>query len=121
MTATLLLAGVLLSQSALLTQSPLDGITKGDAAYEAMAGGRTDDAITQLRVGTGDDPAKLINLGTAYARKGMRGEAMACFEAAMKSDDRVTLQLADGRWIDSRVAARMAAARLDRIGTLAAR
>jgi hypothetical protein len=119
MTATLLLAGVLFAQAAPFTIEPYTGaVDSTDVAYEAMSQGRTDQAIAQLRGQT--DPAALINLGTAYARKGMRGEALASFTAAMAAD-RYELQLADGSWIDSRRAARIAAARLDRASALAVR
>lgn len=60
------------------------------------------------------DPAALINLGTAYARLGQRDRALAMFRAAISSPERYDLQLADGRWMDSRAAARLAAAALER-------
>lgn len=120
MTATLILAGLLFSQAAMLAEPQTGTVERTDVAYEAMAQGRTDAAIAQLRDKAGNDPAALINLGTAYARKGMRREAMECFDAAMAAD-RYELQLADGSWMDSRVAARVAAARLDKAGSLAAR
>lgn len=121
MTATLMLAGVLFSQAAVFTIEPYAGaIDNTEVAYEAMTQGRTDAAIEQLRARAGDDPAALINLGTAYARKGMRAEAKASFDAAIAAD-RYELQLADGSWMDSRRAARVAAARLDKASTFAAR
>ena len=118
---TLLLAGALLSQASMLAVPQQGGIEKVDVAYEALAQGRTDAAIEQLRAGAGSDPAALINLGSAYARKGMRAEALECFNAAVASDEQYELQLADGSWMNSRRAARTAIARLDMAGTLAAR
>lgn len=118
MSATLTLAGLLLAQSAWFTAPTT--IEHTDVAYEAMAQGRTEAAITQLRQQGKADAATLINLGTAYARKGQRAEALECFNAAMAAD-RYELQLADGSWMDSRRAARIAAARLDRASTLASR
>ncbi len=120
MTATLMIAGLLLSQATVMTEPQQGGIERTDVAYEAMAKGNTDAAIAQLQGQARSDPAALINLGSAYARKGMRSEAMACFTAAM-AGERSELQLADGSWMDSRRAARIAAARLERAGTLAAR
>jgi hypothetical protein len=38
----------------------------------------------------------------------MRGEALDCFAAAMASDRRYDLQLAEVPWMDSRRAARLA-------------
>ena len=119
MSATFLIAGLLLTQTTASTVLPDESVKKTDAAYEAMVEGQTDEAIARLRAKADRHPAALINLGTAYARKGMRREAMECFEAAMAADH-VDLQLADGSWMDSRKAARIAAARLD-ASTLAAR
>jgi hypothetical protein len=121
MTAMLILAGALLSQSATLMEPQTGAIEQADVAYTALAQGQNDAVIAKLRVNASDDPAALINLGTAYARKGMQREAMACFTRAMTSDQRYELQLADGSWMDSRRAARMAAAQLERSGALAAR
>ena len=87
-----------------------------DVAFEALAEGRTEEAVVQLqesRRAQSDDPAVLINLGTAYARQGRTDEARAMFRAALTSSERYELELADGRWIDSRAAARMALANLD--------
>jgi tetratricopeptide (TPR) repeat protein len=117
----LLFAGALLSQASVMTVPHQGGIEKVDVAYEALAQGRTDAAIAQLRSEAGNDPAALINLGSAYARKGMRQEAMDCFTAALASRDQYELQLADGSWMNSRDAARAAAARLERSGAFAAR
>jgi tetratricopeptide (TPR) repeat protein len=121
MAATLLLAGILLSQSAALIEPQTGQVERSDVAYEELAQGRTDEAIARLRARAGDDPAALINLGTAYARKGMRQEAMACFDAAMASDDRYELQLPDGSWMDSRRAARIAARKLEQGGAFSMR
>ena len=87
-----------------------------DVAFEALAEGRTADAVVQLqqsRSAESNDPAVLINLGTAYARQGRLDEARAMFEAAMKSSERYDLELADGSWVDSRRAAKMALANLE--------
>ena len=119
MSATILLAGLLLTQTTASTVLPDDSVRTADAAYEAMAEGKTDEAIARLSAKADKHPATLINLGTAYARKGMWREARECFDAAMAAD-RVDLQLADGSWMDSRKAARIAAARLDS-STFAAR
>lgn len=60
------------------------------------------------------DPAALINLGAAYARLGQKDRALAMLRAAIASPERYDLQLADGRWMDSRAAARLAAGALER-------
>lgn len=64
------------------------------------------------------DPAKLLNLGRAYARMGRMEEASNMFAAAMQSRDTVDLVLADGRVMNSKDAARKAYAGLQmRIAT----
>jgi Flp pilus assembly protein TadD len=91
-----------------------------DVAFEALAEGRTADAMVRLQASheqQAGDPAVLINLGTAYARQGRIDEARAMFEAAMTSSDRYDLELADGSWVDSRAAAKMALANLPENGS----
>lgn len=117
---TLLLAGALLGQVVTLAVPQNDAIQSSDAAYTEMTEGRTDAAITHLREKRVTHPAALINLGTAYARKGMRREALDSFHAAMAADS-YQLELADGTWMDSRRAARIAASRLERAEGFAVR
>jgi len=84
---------------------------RADVAYEALTQGRTDDALALLQKSKAvraGDPAALINLGTAYARQGRIHEARSMFTAAMNSQIRYDLELADGSWVDSREAARQA-------------
>jgi tetratricopeptide (TPR) repeat protein len=95
-----------------------------DVAYEELMAGRNRQAIERIRASGLDrqgDPAALINLGTAHARLGDRREAMDCYRTAIVSQERYDLELADGRWMDSRRAARLAVASLDRGQTLAIR
>ncbi|GAA3802084.1 hypothetical protein GCM10022600_25320 [Qipengyuania pelagi] len=60
------------------------------------------------------DPALLINLAIAHARRGDDARARDLFEAAMMHDDRAELETADGKWVDSRALARKGLAMLDR-------
>ena len=93
-----------------------------DVAYEDIAAGRADAAIQAIEArlkADPDDPALLINLGAAYARKGDTARAEAAFQAAVHSDTRDELELADGTWADSRHAAQRALASLQRSGQLA--
>lgn len=95
-----------------------------EVAYDALAQGRNQAAIEQMRnsdLVKAGDPAALINLGTAYAREGMIEEARESFDAAAASEDRYMLQLADGSWVDSRRAARMAQRNLLSEGAFASR
>lgn len=61
-----------------------------------------------------DDPARSINLAVAYAREGDTAEAEAHFRAALLSETRVTLQTAQGEWVDSRELARQGLRKLAR-------
>ena len=118
MTATLLLAAALLAQSA---AAPSVATGEGGAiAYDELAQGDANGAIGRL-TGRSDDPGALINLGAAYARKGMKREALDCYRAAIASEMRTDVQLGDGRWMDSRRAARIAAESLLKTGNLAMR
>lgn len=96
------------------------GPDRTDVAYQALSEGRTAEAIAQLDVES-DDPATLINLGTAYARQGRMADARAAFTAAIRSKDHYVLELADGRWVDSRKAAKMALESLEKSGSIALR
>jgi cytochrome c-type biogenesis protein CcmH/NrfG len=82
-----------------------------DVAFEDLSAGRTEQAIATLEaklVEEPEDPAVLINLGTAYSRTGDRQRAEAAFQAALDSNTFYRLELADGSWSDSRQAARRA-------------
>ncbi len=104
-------AAALLSPSALLADTNAASDDRVDVAYKALAEGRTQDALAQLRdseaVRAGD-PAALINLGSAYARQGRVADARAAFTAAINSKTRYDLELGNGAWIDSREAAKRA-------------
>lgn len=103
--------------AAVLTQVVAPGSPTGpvaefvDVAYEELATGQAEQAIARIRANPrieSDDPAALINLGTAHARLGRSIEAREFYIAAITSTNRYDLQLADGRWMDSRRAARLA-------------
>ena len=116
MAAAMILSAVLAAQSAQLANIP-DGTDQADAAYEQLAAGDTATAISHLEQAlskTPGDPALLINLGTAYARAGRMEEARDAFRAAIASEDRYRVELADGTWEDSRRVARLALDSLDR-------
>lgn len=85
-------------------------------AFGDLQAGRTDAALVTLARPRGveaADPSRLINLGSALARKGRYTEAVAQYRAAMASNIRYDLELADGRWMDSREAAKLALSRLN--------
>ena len=84
-------------------------------AYAELKAGENRAAVEKLTGETGldaRDPSRLINLGTAYARLGRTAEAAAAYDNAIGSPIRYDLELADGRYVDSRWAARTALANL---------
>ncbi|MXP00407.1 hypothetical protein GRI97_15555 [Altererythrobacter xixiisoli] len=94
-----------------------------DVAFEEIANGQNAAAIAALQerlAAEPSDPALLINLGAAYQRSGDSERAAAAYRAAADSSTRYQLELADGSWMDSRHAARLAMHSLDRT-TLALR
>ena len=91
------------------------GYPKGSIGYDALVAGENDRAISQIMTNdrvSRNDPAKLINLGQAYARTGRTAEAEQLFNAAIQSRDDVDLTLANGTVMNSKEAARLALAKL---------
>lgn len=113
-----LLATLVLAAASPLAAATQDGAEPGkvDVAYQAIAEGNSAEAISQMKANDklqSDDPAYLINLAAAYAQQGERAKAEAALHAAIMSDKRYELELADGTWMDSRRIARKALARLN--------
>tara|TARA_R110002167_G_scaffold311209_1_gene516102 strand:- start:893 stop:1252 length:360 start_codon:yes stop_codon:yes gene_type:complete len=82
-----------------------------DVAYQELSQGRSEAALRKLESSSAveaGDPAALINLGSAYASAGRTDKAIAAYRAAIATQDRYSLELADGSWVDSRLAARTA-------------
>ena len=87
------------------------GYPQGSIGYDALIAGDNDRAITEILASnriSRRDPAKMINLGQAYARTGRTAEAAALFTSAMESREEMDLVLADGRVISVKDAARRA-------------
>ena len=111
MPASLALAGLLFAQAAqpgITVEAAPDRI---DVGYPELVGDRPAEAIERIRANRRleiDDPAAEINLGTAKARLGNRAAARGHYISALASRERYHLQLADGSWMDSRAAARLA-------------
>lgn len=99
----------------LLAASLASQLPPVEAGYEHLAAGRDAAAIgiIEQTLVQADEPAKLINLGIAYARQGDAAQARALFQAAHRSRERVELETATGEWVDSRALARQALAMLD--------
>ena len=97
----------------LMAQAP----AQVEVGYEELAQGREAAAIATIESNEAleeNDPARLINLGIAYARQGREDAAQAMFEAAATSAKRYDMETAAGKWVDSRDLARRALAMLDR-------
>ena len=119
MAVSALIVGLLLAQSAApaitVEGEGAEGNGRIDVAYQELAEGRPADALAKLdssRAVNDGDPSALINLGTAYARLGQGDKARDLYRTAIVSRVRYDLQLADGSWLDSRRAARLAGERL---------
>lgn len=115
MASALLLAGALLAQAGVAPLPAAAAPDRVDVAYEDLAQGRSQAAISRINANReleSDDPAALINLGTAHARIGQKRQAAAYYMAAIATPNRYDLELADGRWMDSRRAARLAIEKL---------
>lgn len=91
------------------------GYPRDSIGYDALMSGDNERAISQILTSeqvSRHDPAKLINLGQAYARTGRTASAAKLFVTAMQSRDVIDLILADGRVMNSKEAARQAFAGL---------
>ena len=103
------------AQSIIVVTGPTADSQVLPVAYADLKAGDNRAAVAKL---TGEttldarDPSRLINLGTAYARLGRTDDAAAAYHAAVDSPIRYDLELASGRYVDSRWAARTALANL---------
>ncbi len=117
MIANLVMSALLFTQAgSLAIVGTPEGTETHDVAYETLSAGHASEAVVALealRADNPDDPALLINLGSAYADMGDLERAEQAYRAAMDSDQRYNLELADGSWVDSRRAARQALLDLD--------
>lgn len=124
MSALAAFAGLLMSQAVVPPVMVEEVVTPVDVAYAELSRGDARAAIARIQ-GNRDvetnDPAALINLGTAHARLGKWRKAEKLYRAAIASNERYELELADGTWMDSRRAARVAIAELRKAETLAMR
>ena len=104
------------AQSIVVVTAPQADSEVLPVAYAELKAGENHAAVEKLTGETGlaaRDPSRLINLGTAYARLGRTAEAAAAYDNAIGSPIRYDLELADGRYVDSRWAARTALANLN--------
>ena len=100
-------------------------IERTEAGYAELSAGQAEAAIARImssRQAGAEvaNPAALINLAVAHARLGRQDEARRLLEASARAE-RFDLQLADGSWMDSRRASRIAMNRLAGSRVLASR
>jgi Flp pilus assembly protein TadD len=109
--------GTALLLSACATASPSlveQGYERGALGVAALHRGDLATAETLLnekRGVRGDDPARLINLGSVYMQTGRTEEAVAAWRQALHSDKHVTVETANGRVVSTEQLAREALAR----------
>ncbi len=115
MIVTLVLAPLLLAQAA-TEQMVEQQYERVDVAYVELAEGDAEAAVTRLEAELaehGGHPALFINLGSAHARLGNLERAEFFYRAARDCDEEYEMELADGRWMASRDAARLALASVE--------
>lgn len=111
------MAAAIIIATLFMAQGPAQALEPVDVAFDELAAQSNAAAIARIesnRQLDEADPARLINLGIAYARQGEPAAARTLFERAMRSSERLNLETATGDWVDSRALARRALAALDR-------
>ncbi len=111
------MAAAIIIATLFMAQAPAQALEPVDVAFDELAAQRNAAAIARIESnGQLDeaDPARLINLGIAYARQGDSAAARTLFERAVRGSERLNLETATGDWVDSRALARRALAALDR-------
>lgn len=90
--------------------------TGRDVAQDALLAQDNQAAITRIEHNDALDPwdpARLINLAIAYAGEGDADKARTLLYRAIRSDQWVDLQTANGEWVNSRELARKVLAMID--------
>ncbi|MCA1748982.1 MAG: tetratricopeptide repeat protein [Parasphingopyxis sp.] len=85
------------------------GYAEGALGFQAMVEGNYDQALVQLELSEAtlaDDPAHMINLGSAYAQLGRMDAAAEMYRAALECDESFDIVLAGGEVVSTREAAR---------------
>jgi Flp pilus assembly protein TadD len=94
------------------------GYERGTLGFEALMANDNEAALRQLLSERSsvsrNDPARLINLGRAYARLGDTARARQSFEAAANCKEDFDLVLSDGTVMNSRKVASLALKQLER-------
>lgn len=115
MSMSLFLAAALMAQTPTALTVPAPATPASDVGYHELVSGRPEAAIARIErngLAQAGDPLALINLGTAYKMLGRKDEAARLYRAAASSDERYDVEMANGRWVDSRRAANLAMSRI---------
>jgi Flp pilus assembly protein TadD len=111
MIGSMILASAALAGATVPVEVSAPRAEAADVAFDELRAGQAQAAIQRIRANRAveaDDPSALINLGAAHARIGQTEQARGYYLAAVASRQRYDVELADGRWMDSRRAARLA-------------
>lgn len=112
--SAIFVAGLIMSQvSPITVEAPRR--EQMDVGYSQLASGHPAAALERIAANRADtdEPALLINKGSALAMLGRTKAARESYRAALASRERYYLELADGSWVDSREAAQRALRMLD--------
>lgn len=103
------------AQSIVVVTAPQPSLEQLPVAFAELSSGQNMRAVEKLSMDevNAQHPAHLINLGTALARTGQIDAAKSAYLAALNSPDRYDLEMANGRYRDSRWAARVALVQLN--------
>lgn len=116
------LAGVLIVTATPSAPDADGAVERMEVGYSELARGQPQAAIARINANLQEgDPTALINLAAANARLGRPDDARRLLHAARYNAERFDVQLADGSWMDSRSAARIALSRIESRKALAAR
>lgn len=108
------LTGVLIVTATPSVPNDDGAVERMEVGYAELVSGQPEAAITRIRANLQKgDPTALINLAAANARLGRPDDARRLLHDARYNAERFDVQLADGSWVDSRFAARIAMERLD--------
>lgn len=115
MLATLAIAPLMLAQAATAHMVEQEYETR-EVAYEELVDGDARAAVVRLEAELQDnpgDPAILINLASAHSLLGNYDAAQSYYRAARDADEGYQLELANGRWADSREVATLGLASVE--------
>jgi Flp pilus assembly protein TadD len=119
MSATAVLATAFLLSACATAQPSLveQGFERGALGVAAMNRGdfaKAENLLNEKRGVKGNDPARLINLGTVYMETGRAGDAVAVWRQALAAERHYMVETGDGRVASTEQLAREALARHDR-------